>query len=313
LPVIFIHRGKQNYLKHTIKLAQEFNETVILLGDSTNRNICKKWADISELDSLKFQDFQRLYIHLSSNNYDYELFCFERYFLLEEYMRQNHIEECIMSDSDVCTFINYSLLHFPQYEMAAACMYYRDPSKWMVVPHVTYWRKERLTDFTEYLIRQYRDQRERLTGKHAQLIESKASYGISDMSLLYLWVTECCKNFWNLAIARDGQTFDVFLTSRTNCDGVPFQMVNDIKKIVFQNKLPYFVTEDGNLLRANVLHAQGDSKKYIPMLVRRRYSLIEIRLADFLFWIKKTKERGKRFIARYIGADKNKKQRKTGG
>lgn len=287
-------------MRQTINLAKEFNEEVILLGNDINRNVCSKWTDVSELGSEKFQEFQSLYVHLSPNSYEYELFCFERYFLLEEYMRQKQIEECIMSDSDVCTFVNYSILDFPKYEIAASCMYYRDSSKWMIVPHVTYWRKEKLMDFTEYLIKQYRDRSERLINKHTQLIESKASYGISDMSLMYLWVTECCKDFWNLAIEQNGQAFDVFLTSKVNCDGVPFQMMNGIKKIMFKNKLPYFVTEDGNLLRANVLHAQGDSKKYINMLVNKRYSLLEIRLSDFLFWTKKTKERGKRFIARYL-------------
>lgn len=215
-------------------------------------------------------------------------------------MVQNHISECIMLDSDVCSFVDYSTLDFEKYDAAASCMYYRDNTKWMVVPHVTYWRIEKLQNFTDYLVEQYQNNSKRLIDKRNELIQNKASYGISDMSLLYLWVTECCDNFWNLAIARNQETFDVFFNSKVNCDGVPFKMVNGIKKVVFKDKVPYFITEDNEWIKANAIHAQGDRKKYIHMISKRKYNIILLRWADFQFYVKKTVERGKRFLHRYL-------------
>lgn len=301
LPVIFIHNGKQGYLKDTVRLAQKYNENVILLGDASNAHICRNWVNTSKLSNSKFDIFKKSYIHLSPNSYQYELFCFQRYFLLEAYMELGEIEECVMLDSDVCTFVNYSTMGFQQYDVAASCMYYHDDTKWMAVPHVTYWKIEQLRDFTNYLIEQYRDDSKKLTDKYETLLRDKASYGISDMSLLYLWITGKERKFWNLAIAQNGRTFDVFLNTSVNCDGIPFQMTHGIKRIVFHDKIPYFITEDNVEIRANVIHAQGDRKKYIHMIASEHYTVLGLYCSEVIFKIQKTIERGKRFIGRYIG------------
>ena len=299
-----IHNGKQKYLKDTLRLAQKYNETVILLGNKANEKMCANWIDSSRLSISKFDEFKVHYIHLSPNSYDYELFCFQRYFLLEAYMQESNITECIMLDSDVCSFVNYSELDFQQYEIAASCMYYHDTSKWMAVPHVTYWRLEQLQEFTNYLIVQYRDNNKKLMDKHEMLLKEQASYGISDMSLLYLWIMQKDRKFWNLAIAKDGQTFDVFFNTPVNCDGVPFQMTHGIKKVIFQNKIPYFITENNKQIKANVIHAQGDRKKYVHMIASGHYCACGLYYSEFIFWLKKTSERGKRFVGRYVGRSK---------
>lgn len=307
LPVIFIHNGKQGYLKDTVRLAQKYNENVILLGDTSNAYICKKWVDASKLLDTKFDIFKDLYIHLSPNSYQYELFCFHRYFLLETYMEQEEIKECVMLDSDVCTFVNYSMIGLEQYDIAASCMYYRDETKWMAVPHVTYWRIEELHDFTNYLIAQYRDDSKKLTDKYEALLRNKASYGISDMSLLYLWITGKERRFRNLAIAENGCAFDVFLNTSVNCDGNSFQMTHGIKRIVFHDKIPYFITEDNVEVRAYVIHAQGDRKKYIHMIASGHYNTVGLYCSELIFRIQKTAERGKRFVSRYVGSGRRKK------
>lgn len=240
------------------------------------------------------------YIHLSPNSQEYELFCFERYYIVRAYMEKMNMKECIMLDSDVCTYTNYSEHGFQKYDIAASGMYYRDTDKWMIVPHVTYWKLDALRNFTDFLIREYCSHSSRLQDKYQLLVSQKASYGISDMSLLYLWVSEHCHNYYNHAIARNGETFDVFLSSRTNCDGVDFKMHHGIKVVEFRNRIPYFETEDGEKIKANVIHAQGDRKKYIHMLTRYKYNDISLWLAETGFSLIKLSQRGRRYIKRII-------------
>lgn len=283
-------------------LAQHYNEQVILLGDDSNRCLCSNWEPVAQLKSERFEEFKRYYVHLSPNGYDYELFCFERYFLLEQYVREHDLTDCIMLDSDACTYTDYSRLPFREYDAAASWLYEGDSEKWMIVPHVLYWKRESLFDFTDFLIAQYRNHVQQLIEKKHQLEAQHATHGISDMSLLYLWVTQRCGRFWNLAKARNGETFDVIFNTKVNCDGNDFKMIHGVKKVVFCGEVPYFETITGEMLKANVIHAQGERKKYIHMLAKYRYGILYLLEADAKDNIIKQKKR----IKNHISAKKNK-------
>lgn len=280
----------------TIRLAEEYNEKVILLGDLSNKTVCTNWVELKMLRSEKYEQFKKIYIHLSPNGYEYELFCFERYFILLEYMEQYGLKECIMLDSDACTFTNYSEHHFQDYEAAASWPYYKDTDKWMIIPHVMYWKKESLNSFVDFLIEQYQCNSSRLTAKRNRLIEKHATYGISDMSLLYLWVSEKCKSFLNLAKAVNGETFDVIITSKVNCDGSDFEMHKGIKRIIFRQRTPYFVTCNGEYLKANVIHAQGERKRYIHMIAKRRCNNFYMSVSNITYIITQIFKRVSRFV-----------------
>ena len=103
IPVLFVHSGKQGYLKRTIRLAQEYNKRVFLLGDQYNKGYCNNWIEQGSLSQDRFDKFKNLYRHMSTNPYIFELNCFKRFYLIYEYMKVSGESKCILLDSDLCT------------------------------------------------------------------------------------------------------------------------------------------------------------------------------------------------------------------
>ena len=107
IPVILIHSGNPEYLQYSIKKALERNE-VILIGD-TDPNITDarfSFHKISDYINDDYNNFTSHYKHLSTCPFDFELFCFLRWFLLKEFMTRNNIEVSFYIDSDVMLYVN---------------------------------------------------------------------------------------------------------------------------------------------------------------------------------------------------------------
>jgi len=57
--------------------------------------------NIDEQQSLDLSDFKDNYVHLSSNHVHMERLCFERWFIMRNYMRKHNIARAIFLDVDV--------------------------------------------------------------------------------------------------------------------------------------------------------------------------------------------------------------------
>ena len=82
IPIVFIHKNDSFYLKDVFSQAKKFKNNLILLGDDQNN----KYDQVSHfkinnyLKSAKY--FSKFYVHSSPNKFNFELFCFERWFIL---------------------------------------------------------------------------------------------------------------------------------------------------------------------------------------------------------------------------------------
>lgn len=280
LPVIFIHRGMPKYLRTTVLCAKKCPNKVILLGDDTNKGIGGDWYPIEEYGSESFEQFRKVYINLSPNAEWFELVCFERYFILLEYMKRNGLKEAIMIDSDVLLFVNSRILiSAHDFDMAADC----EEEAGQVTPCVMYWTAVALEQFVQFRLEMYTDE-----DKRQSLIDIykdcrrrnaiKTQGGVSDMTLLYLWMkTGACRcngHFFN------GPNY--FIDGNCNIAeqaGSKYEMgkVLKIKKIRFRKGRPYII--DPHLIKKRLvaIHCQGEGKKYIGLLYK------EIRLINALW------------------------------
>lgn len=99
--IIYIHQGDSSYLEHIFALTRRNNpyQRIILLGDATNRKYTTACG-------IEFHDIQPFiqpfpYKHQSVNTYDYEYFCYERWIILNNFLRSApDIVKLIYSDSD---------------------------------------------------------------------------------------------------------------------------------------------------------------------------------------------------------------------
>ena len=77
IPIVLIHSGNPPYLKFSIRKALQKNK-VYLIGD-TNPQIDHKnftFLDMKDYINDDYLKFQKIYKHLSTNNYGFEIFCF---------------------------------------------------------------------------------------------------------------------------------------------------------------------------------------------------------------------------------------------
>jgi hypothetical protein len=113
VPIIFVHKGNSHYLKYSLKQARFFNPDtkIYLLGDKSNDN----YDFVEHVDILEYlqtaSEFAKYYVHMSFNKEQFEQFCFERWFIINDFVEQMGIEEFLCLDSDVLMFCNSSEAH----------------------------------------------------------------------------------------------------------------------------------------------------------------------------------------------------------
>jgi hypothetical protein len=110
--LIFVHNGNQSYLDNVFEMTRLFNPTlrIILLGDESNKLIALKHNVEHYSYSLYYETIP--YEHFSPNPKEYELFCFERWFILRNFMKEQKIDKIVYSDSDNAFCVNIELFHY---------------------------------------------------------------------------------------------------------------------------------------------------------------------------------------------------------
>lgn len=96
----------QEYLLYALAQAKKSNPdtNVVLLGDFSNSYY--KFIEFYNINKYfdEAREFKNVYKHHSNNDYSYELFCFQRWFILKEFMKVNHLKKCFCMDSDVMLY-----------------------------------------------------------------------------------------------------------------------------------------------------------------------------------------------------------------
>lgn len=302
IPVIVVHKGNQKYLKNCILCAEEHGNDVILIGDAKNSAMCDKWISHDKCDSELFEEFQKHYIHMSSNSEFFELICFQRYFYVYQYMSTHRLDECVMIDSDALVFEKVTGALIPEGVQMASCWYeVQKEYQWSVCPHFTYWTKEGLLDFLHFCIETYRDDEKRrpLEGKYKFHQDNHSAGGICDMTLLYLWMKQTTLPVENFS-KRTGRVVD-YNINEPRIDTVTYEMWDryGMKRILFENGVPHFVrAEDGKKVPVVMIHAWGGSKKFMGILKDGKESVLWYDWARTVGWIEKRWQKVKSLFCR---------------
>lgn len=297
MKIFIIHKGRQEYLKITIKQILKYNDwnDVIFLTD--NKLATKKflWENIvyenisDYFDSAK--EFEIYYKHMSYNKKQYELFCFQRWLILNEYITRNKIKEFSHIDSDVLLYCNVQ-------------EYYNDNLKWLDFCytwscwHVFFGSQRWINCFSEFLFDQYKNNLEELkkycTGeKISRIIRNNGSIYedktncVTDMTLFDLFIKNSSlsiqtKDIW---IIQNNTVFD-------NCIHMSewFKYRFWIKNLKFDWELPYWILKGdkrNNKIYFKALHFQWVTKKFMKYFYEKDFWL-RYKKDFFSFWIKKT-------------------------
>ena len=268
--IFFIHRGNSWYLKYTLSQMHYFNPEceIILLGDQSNN----KYDFVSHYDisdySQGIDDFASVYKHLSPNGYSYEIFCFQRWIVLRNFVKTHKIGGSFFYfDSDVLIFSNiqeiistFKLDDFDltvSHEESPHCLFFHD--------------LQILQKFIDYLFKLYTE--EKLLQKLVEHYENRKNDGtlqtlggVSDMTA-----------FYNFSKCSDTNVLDItkIIVDKKACDhnvnvsdGYKINEVLNMKKIKFLHEaddlVPYCIEEKSNeLIRFLLIHFQGSAKRLV--------------------------------------------------
>lgn len=271
IPIIIVHKGNPFYLKKVIKQIRLFNKNnpIYLLGDKCN----EKTKDVNHYFISDYfssaKEFEKKYIHMSSNLYGYELFCFQRWFVINEFVEEKKLKNFLCLDSDVLIYCNIS-------EFFSAYLKYDHTTCSGWVPCFSLFNNVSIYKFCNYIIELYTNPKylSRLKQRYNDEFYRKKPGGNSDMTAFEFYPKDVSNNVFDLVIPHNGTFWDENISQSNG-----FEVKNGLKHIYWINDRPYCkLLQNGKLVKALGLHFQGKTKfimyKYILHTNLRRNTSI---------------------------------------
>ena len=290
-PIIVLHKGSSDYLKICLAQAKfsNPNSRIILLGDESNELLAKQAGAEHYLICNYFSkalEFEKIYKHYSTNSYNFELFCFQRWFVVDEFINSEGLDKFLHIDSDVLLYADFSKeLEFIDFINNYDLTYSHASA------HTSFFNSRRaLCEFCNFIFEIFSDDsfvaqfekspdNDKIYFKQGEL-ELSLIKPLSDMTLVYFFTKLNrlkCLDFTKVDF-QNSCVNDNFSSNSMLCS--PF---GNICYTVFDNcNIPYFIdTRDSvpKLLKMYSIHFQGWKKglmsKYCTYDKNRQIKQIE--------------------------------------
>ena len=131
----------------------------ILVGDAEN-NVYPELNHLMIDDYFDgAQQFEASYEHLSTNSVGFELFCFQRWFVLLEIMKAKNISLAFFADSDLMIYgdVLEERKKLGEFTIAYCCPKRQGDFRWTASAHASYWTQEGLTQFCDFMLEMYKE------------------------------------------------------------------------------------------------------------------------------------------------------------
>jgi hypothetical protein len=271
--IVFIHKGNKWYLPYALYQAKYAspNSDIVLLGDSLKY----KEIQVIHLDNIQSGDmiqFKKHYRHMSTNSEQFELFCWQRWFYLFNYMQKYRVRSVLYLDSDVLLYSSIEDIKRAYSDMTWECGFSiprqnSNPIEWAASGHVSYWTIDSLEDFCRLIVNTFLNQEylelyKKIWNWH---LTQQIPGGVSDMTALYLLWEANTNRIINMAKSYKSNAFDHNINMANNYMTDQYVTEFGIKKIKFVNRQPFIfrANEEERLDCFHSLHFQGAAKKYI--------------------------------------------------
>lgn len=262
LPIVITHKCNSRYLIYTIAQAKHSNpqSKIYFLGDASNAHY--KFVEHHYISDYfeGAEKFARVYKHMNTNPYRYQVFTHQRWFILNDFMTKNNLNQCLYMDSDVMLYANLSeeAEKFKDFDITLS----KNPSSQTLCAHCTFINnREVLNDFCNFLIKSYTEPPllKVMESQYEQCRQNNLPGGACDMVAFREYDK---RNYAKIGLTSEIRDNSIYDHSLSRSDG--FEMQNGIKNIYFVEKQPYCKTLDSEQpIKFNALHFQGSTKKYI--------------------------------------------------
>jgi hypothetical protein len=277
LPIFFVQLGTHVnlFFDQVLQQAQLSNgkENVYVLTDS-NAHLYSAYNCIDVSKYMQGREFDRLYQHHSTNKYFFEKACFDRWFIINDLVKELNIPYFFHADCDVLVLEDLKPFYTEQLQgrYDGSAMYFEDGARSITSGHSSFWSSALLNQFCNFVCEKYANE------QAFNKIWSDARAGVfydntnvSDMILLDVFRREQQTNTLNLFSTEDeGQCFDFNINVAYNGRKQSFKMNSryHIKQIKPRDGSIYGKAEDGQQYLFYTLHFQGYlTKALIPLYI----------------------------------------------
>lgn len=270
IPIVFTHFGKSDYLELAIHQAKFSNpeSDIYLLGDDANLYLSKycmheQFSKYSNCDKI----LKEVYKHFSTNSYEFEYFCFKRWFVLLDFMKANNLDWVCAADSDFMLYDSVSkfltsILKINNYN-SGYCIQEQDFNSylWCGSGHISFVSKRFLESFCDFVITTYSSNFSLLQRKIDYHVQNNINGGICDMTLLYLYYIENENKVFNLLVPSNAVAFDNKIDYGTNFKVDEYYTEKDgFKAIEITKGQPCILSKENVRIQFVGLHFQGSAK-----------------------------------------------------
>jgi hypothetical protein len=289
LPVVLIHNGNSRYLFDTLFQLRQSNPGIdVYLIGTVDSKVYGSLASHINIDEYTQESdaFAKRYRHFSTNSYDFELLCLQRWFVLRRFMHSKNLSRCLYIDSDILVYSNVSDLvqQVGEYGMTICG----------ISGHSNFVRYTTLSEFCQYLLESYSDEIaiKQLSQEYERFLLNSPAGGISDMTFLYRYSQLKPQQVLNITHFGTDEAFDVTIDTGAG----EYEMNNGFKKVVWKRNRPYCRRlSDNKLVVHHTLHFQGKTKKKMSRYVTSKSLLYYVNKHYYLALFISQKLKGKLF------------------
>ncbi len=265
-PIVFIHRGQSDLVEMALQQAAASNPhgPIFIIADVEYRvDAPVQWIPLQSFMGLAEQ-FRPLYKHVTFDEFEYNLFCIQRWFVLLEFATRHGFERLFYADSDVMIYsdLHEALTPFEECDMAFSQCHCGHNT---VINSV-----EALQALCSHSVKVFSSPLEEVTRFKEELRLEQAGVSglvipLNDMRLLHTFWTLRKYLIGDTSLIRDGTTFD----HNINYAETGYAMDGQVKAVRWQGTTPYVRHERlGKEVRFHTLHFQAGAKELIRQSLR---------------------------------------------
>lgn len=254
--ILFIHRSESWYLYYAVKQARKWNPHahIAVISDHPQPSL-RGLAEVYAIQQFwpPAADFEKIYHHMSCNSVQFELFCFQRWFVMAEFIRQHRPERVVHLDSDILIYDELSTDFGRMEQHDLALVGFQGPFS-LFIP-----RPALVAEFCRHITHLFTHEVADLEKMYRQWAASNPYTAISDMHALHTFVAKYQLRSLDLAIPHDSAVYDNIVHES---DG--YQLAIGCKALEWKNGQPFGRRlSDSASIRFKSLHCQGPSKSQI--------------------------------------------------
>jgi hypothetical protein len=241
---------------------------IILLGDEANNRFdFIKHFDIEDY-SGSANEFVEVYEHYSTNPFGYELFCFQRWFILENFMKNKGYEKAFVCDTDVMLYSDINTVFHDNYKDIDFGLMIMENNMSIGISYLTASILEKLILFLQ---KQYTQNKAQLKEYWNNICRNKQLGGYSDMIAVTGFVKQLPPGMKviNLLASVNNAVFDRDINNPLTANDETYEFKSGKKRFSWIDKEPYCLNKNiQEQVKFHLVHFQGPAKYLIASFYR---------------------------------------------